>query len=88
MPKLPCYCSEVINLSPIPNNNEYRIISSANLYKLPFEFNFDLLLENSISVIKCPNCKRLYFFDYDKKELTLYKLEKVSELIQQSDRLE
>lgn len=51
-----------------------------NLYKLPYDLNFGLILENAINVVKCPNCKRLFFYNYDEHELTEYVLEKTSVL--------
>lgn len=69
MPKFSCQCGNVINLSVIPNPNEYAFISELKIDefmssyeegKLSLDDRLDLLLEGAIRTIFCKQCGRFH----------------------------
>ena len=68
MPKLKCKCSNVIDLTPIPCDQLYRLIyekATYDLYGTKLTTGDDLITElfnRSAQVFKCDKCGRLMIF--------------------------
>jgi len=74
MPKLTSKCGYLMDLTPIPNEYEYVLLSDKNLHKLANllaagrldeDGLFDVANSESDAVIKCPRCGRIYYYEDD-----------------------
>lgn len=60
MPKMLCYCGNIINMSDIPCDAGYLVISEIDFEKIKEPIDLGELYSRMNSVIKCPKCGRLY----------------------------
>ncbi|MBA4145869.1 MAG: hypothetical protein C0523_08910 [Cytophaga sp.] len=77
MPKIKCYCGEVISLSEIPSLNQLLLISDVEFDKFRGKVDVEELFEKMKLVVYCNSCKRLhvYYNGFD-EEATIYKIDK------------
>lgn len=62
MPKILCECDEIINLSGIPSPNILNMISDKEYDEFTGLIDAEKLYIKMKTIVKCPKCKRLYFF--------------------------
>ncbi|ASS48068.1 MAG: hypothetical protein A3D31_00735 [Candidatus Fluviicola riflensis] len=62
MPKILCECDEVIRLHDIPSPNVLMMISDEEYDEFSGLIDAEELYMRMKMIVKCPSCKRLYFF--------------------------
>ncbi|MFS1514763.1 hypothetical protein VQL36_20475 [Chengkuizengella sp. SCS-71B] len=62
MPKIKCSCGNVLSYGDIPCEIEFLYISDNDFDKLQEFVDVEKLYMEMKSVLKCPNCNRLWVF--------------------------
>jgi len=62
MPSIICKCQKKLSYGEIPNSIEWLSISDVNYDKYDNNIDRDKLYMEMISILKCDNCGRLWFF--------------------------
>ncbi len=62
MPSFACKCGETLRYGEIPNPIEYVFISDSEYDKISGMLDSEDLYRQMKSFLKCPICKRLWFF--------------------------
>jgi len=62
MPSYECKCEKRIDIGPIPNPNEWLMISDTNYDDFSGQIDAEYLYGKFIHMLKCPSCGRLWIF--------------------------
>lgn len=62
MPSILCRCGDRIDLSMIPNPNEWLLVSDVEYDEFSEEVDAEKLYKRFRHMLICPNCKRLLIF--------------------------
>lgn len=62
MPKFLCKCGEMLRYSDIPCKIEYKFISDEDYDSYQGSVDTEKLYSEMKSIIKCPDCNRLWVF--------------------------
>ena len=76
MARMICKCGEYLSNSSIPNDTEIRMYTYEEWSEIQKLGKIDswLIPSPKYNVWKCPNCKRIYVFEYGKEYMKKYKL--------------
>ena len=62
MPKIICKCGEIIDYGLIPSKQEYIFIADTQYDEYEGQVESEELYKRMKSFLKCPKCRRLWFF--------------------------
>lgn len=62
MPNLACTCGATLNYGEIPCPIEWLLFSDAQFDDLPRQVETETLYRQAISLLRCPQCARLWVF--------------------------
>ena len=76
MPKMKCKCGQQIELSTIPNKHTYLFINEVDFDNFSNIVDTEKLYMSMRESVLCPNCKRLWIFDFgDNKPIEYLRIE-------------
>ena len=62
MPSITCKCGNQIRYGNFPSPNEWIIMSEEKFDKYPSDTKIAELLMDSSSILRCPNCERIWIY--------------------------